>query len=54
MRRLTCLLIGGRSCWMRARGGFDEALGRPAQELAGLRELLTTRTVLDEPNETAR
>lgn len=28
---------------------FDEALERPAQEVAGLRELLTTPTVLDAP-----
>jgi len=28
---------------------FDEVLARPAQEVAGLRELLTTPTVLDSP-----
>ena len=28
---------------------FDEALDRPAQDVAGLRELLTTPTVLDVP-----
>jgi len=28
---------------------FDQALGRPAQDVAGLRELLTTPTVLDPP-----
>ena len=28
---------------------FDEALTRPAQDVAGLRELLTTPTVLDPP-----
>lgn len=29
---------------------FDEALNRPAGDVAGLRELLTTPTVLDEPS----
>lgn len=28
---------------------FDKALDRPAMDVAGLRELLTTPTVLDEP-----
>jgi uncharacterized protein (DUF1778 family) len=28
---------------------FDEALDRPAQDVAGLHELLTTSTVLDAP-----
>lgn len=30
---------------------FDEALERPAQDVAGLRELLTTPTVLDGPQQ---
>lgn len=29
---------------------FDEALARPEQDVAGLRELLTTPTVLDAPS----
>ena len=33
---------------------FDEALGRPAQDVAGLRDLLRTPTVLDEPGEAQR
>ncbi len=33
---------------------FDEALGRPAQDVAGLRELLSAPTVLDNPNESQR
>ncbi len=33
---------------------FDEALARPVQDVAGLRELLTTPTVLDEPDEVHR
>ncbi|MFC7549154.1 DUF1778 domain-containing protein [Plantactinospora sp. GCM10030261] len=33
---------------------FDEALGRPAQDLAGLRELLSTPTVLDDMGEAQR
>ena len=33
---------------------FDEALGRPAQDVAGLRELLTAPTVLAQPSETQR
>ena len=33
---------------------FDEALGRPAQAVAGLRELLTAPTVLDASEEARR
>jgi uncharacterized protein (DUF1778 family) len=33
---------------------FDEALGRPAQEVAGLRELLAAPTVLDTSDEARR
>ncbi|MGC4773359.1 DUF1778 domain-containing protein [Micromonospora sp. DT44] len=32
---------------------FDEALEAPAQDVAGLRELLTRRTVLDPPTDGA-
>lgn len=36
-----------------ARRAFDEALNRPAEEIAGLRELLAAPTVLDPPSDEA-
>ena len=45
-------VLADRRVFLLDEGGwrvFDEALNRPAQEVAGLRELMTTPTALDVP-----